>query len=76
MEFPEREKSMKKFRTGEIRILVTTNILSRGVDIQQVLLLFFVDERAFFVRYEQPFLLVKKSKRSFFSRKFFKNLFQ
>ena len=32
----EREDIMKEFRTGTTRILITTDILSRGIDIQQV----------------------------------------
>ena len=32
----EREEIMTQFRNGAIRILVTTDILSRGIDVQQV----------------------------------------
>lgn len=32
----ERELVMKEFRTGSSRILITTDLLSRGIDIQQV----------------------------------------
>lgn len=32
----ERNKIMESFRSGEIRILITTDILSRGIDVQQV----------------------------------------
>jgi len=32
----EREEIMKEFRIGSTRILITTDILSRGIDIQQV----------------------------------------
>ncbi len=32
----ERNDVMKQFRNGDIRVLITTDILSRGIDIQQV----------------------------------------
>jgi len=32
----ERDDIMKKFRTGEIRVLITTDLLARGIDVQQV----------------------------------------
>lgn len=32
----ERKKIMEEFRSGQIKILITTDILSRGIDIQQV----------------------------------------
>lgn len=32
----EREEIMKEFRIGQTRILITTDILARGIDIQQV----------------------------------------
>jgi len=32
----EREEIMKEFRGGETRVLITTDILARGIDIQQV----------------------------------------
>jgi translation initiation factor 4A len=36
MKHVDREKVMKSFRTGESRILLTTDIIARGIDIQQV----------------------------------------
>jgi superfamily II DNA/RNA helicase len=32
----DRDKIMKGFRTGESRILISTDIIARGIDIQQV----------------------------------------
>lgn len=32
----EREMAMKKFRNGEFRVLISSNITARGIDIQQV----------------------------------------
>ena len=36
MEQSSRNKIMKDFRTGHTRILLTTDLLARGIDIQQV----------------------------------------
>lgn len=33
---PERDKIMKEFRAGATRILLTTDLLSRGIDVYQV----------------------------------------
>lgn len=32
----ERELIMKEFRTGSSRVLITTDLLARGIDVQQV----------------------------------------
>lgn len=32
----EREDAMRKFRSGEFRVLISSNITSRGIDVQQV----------------------------------------
>ena len=32
----ERVKTMQNFRTGETRVLVSTDLLARGIDVQQV----------------------------------------
>jgi ATP-dependent RNA helicase len=32
----EREEIMKEFRAGETRVLITTDIMARGIDVQQV----------------------------------------
>ena len=34
--FTERDVIMKEFRTGSSRVLITTDLLARGIDVQQV----------------------------------------
>jgi translation initiation factor 4A len=36
MEMRERENIMKEFRSGSTRVLITTDLLARGIDVQQV----------------------------------------
>src|ERR1700679_2029476 len=36
MEQKQREVLMKKFRSGSSRVLITTDLLARGLDVQQV----------------------------------------
>ena len=36
MDKSERANAMKKFRNGEFRVLISSNITARGIDIQQV----------------------------------------
>jgi translation initiation factor 4A len=36
MEQKQREVLMKEFRTGSSRVLITTDLLARGIDVQQV----------------------------------------
>lgn len=36
MEQKQRELLMKEFRTGSTRVLITTDLLARGIDVQQV----------------------------------------
>ena len=36
MEQKQREVLMKKFRSGSCRVLITTDLLARGIDVQQV----------------------------------------
>lgn len=36
MDKSERERSFREFRTGESRVLISSNVTSRGIDIQQV----------------------------------------
>lgn len=33
---PERERVMREFREGRVRVLISTDILARGIDVQQV----------------------------------------
>jgi len=35
----ERDQVIDDFRSGKTKVLITTNVLARGIDIQQVLLL-------------------------------------
>ena len=32
----ERERIMKEFRSGTVRVLITTDLLARGIDVQQL----------------------------------------
>jgi translation initiation factor 4A len=36
MEQKDRELIMKEFRSGSSRVLITTDLLARGIDVQQV----------------------------------------
>jgi translation initiation factor 4A len=36
MSIQEREDAMRKFRSGETRVLISTDLLGRGIDVQQV----------------------------------------
>jgi superfamily II DNA/RNA helicase len=36
MEVSERKKRMADFRTGAVRVLISTDLLARGIDVQQV----------------------------------------
>jgi translation initiation factor 4A len=36
MDQKERDVIMKEFRTGSSRVLITTDLLARGIDVQQV----------------------------------------
>lgn len=46
MEQKQREIVMKQFRQGSVRVLITTDLLARGIDVQQVGLV---------INYELPF---------------------
>ena len=44
----ERDAIMKQFRSGQARVLITTDIWARGIDVQQVIiervkLIYFID---------------------------------
>ena len=45
MEVGERKKRMEDFRSGQVRVLISTDLLARGIDVQQVSLV---------VNYELP----------------------
>lgn len=36
MSFEERDETIQKFRKGEINVLITTNMLARGIDVPEV----------------------------------------
>ena len=36
MDMKQRELLMKEFRSGSSRVLITTDLLARGIDVQQV----------------------------------------
>lgn len=36
LEGPDRDKIIDKFRSGEAKVLITTNVLARGIDVQTV----------------------------------------
>ena len=38
MEQTQRDLIMREFRTGTSRVLITTDLLARGIDIQQVII--------------------------------------
>ena len=46
MEQAQRETIMKEFRSGRTRVLITTDLLARGIDVQQVSLV---------INYDLPF---------------------
>ena len=45
MEVADRKKRMEDFRSGHVRVLISTDLLARGIDVQQVSLV---------VNYELP----------------------
>lgn len=38
----ERDAIMKEFRDGDTRVLITTDVWARGIDVQQVVCLFLI----------------------------------
>lgn len=36
LEGPDRDRIIDQFRTGEAKVLITTNVLARGIDVQSV----------------------------------------
>ena len=47
MEQKQREVLMKEFRSGSSRVLITTDLLARGIDVQQVSLVINYDLPAY-----------------------------
>jgi len=56
IQFDERDKLMEDFRKGLTQVLITTNVLSRGIDVEQV---------KFVVNYEIPFCMHKDEDSTF-----------
>ena len=48
----EREKTIKSFRDLETHVLITTNVLSRGIDIPEIKLV---------INFDVPFKIITKS---------------
>ena len=40
----ERDAIMKEFRSGQSRVLITTDVWARGIDVQQVKIVFCLDK--------------------------------
>lgn len=36
MEGPDRDRIIDQFRSGEAKVLITTNVLARGIDVESV----------------------------------------
>jgi len=36
LEGPDRDRIIDQFRSGEAKVLITTNVLARGIDVQSV----------------------------------------
>lgn len=52
-----RDVIMREFRSGSSRVLITTDLLARGIDVQQVRIAFFLFFLFFFFRFQRPFSL-------------------
>lgn len=63
MEQRERDLIMRQFRTGSSRVLITTDLLARGIDVQQVSLVINYDlpsnRENYIHRYVLRFILPK-----------------
>ena len=55
LENDERDEMMAKFRKGEVRTFITTNLLARGIDVPEV---------EFVINYDVPVLRNRNSQRS------------
>ena len=52
MSVEERDETMQKFRNQEINVLITTNLLSRGIDVPEIELV---------INFDVPFLKINNS---------------
>ncbi len=70
MEQKERDVIMREFRSGSSRVLITTDLLARGIDVQQVSLVINYDlpnHRENYIHRYASNRIVVKSKLTFFS---------
>ncbi len=71
MDQKERDVIMKEFRTGSSRVLITTDLLARGIDVQQVSLVINYDlpnnRENYIHRYERIYIyIIRIMLKSFF----------
>ena len=57
MEQKQREVLMKEFRSGSSRVLITTDVWARGIDVQQVSLVINYDLPAYVILSQVPYTL-------------------
>lgn len=77
MEQRERDLIMRQFRTGSSRVLITTDLLARGIDVQQVSLVINYDlpsnRENYIHRYVLRFILPKVKIRNWGRKALFFN---